>query len=437
MNSWYWRDWILFAASMRKVEKLFLIAIVVFFVLPLKAQNGTLTPYSRYGIGQLAEQSVGINKAMGGIGIGLRERNTLNIANPASYSTVDTLTFLFDFGFSLSNCNFQENGVRLNARNASVDYIAMQFRIVRNLGFTMSLMPVSNTGYSFSETSVIRSDEDGNLTATNSYGGEGGLRKVAAGLGWAPFKWLSAGVDAGYVFGDITHIITNRYNESTVFTKNKAYYASMRGLNLDFGLQTGFNAGKGKLTLGLVYSPMTALNDDTYILDQIINSSSVEEVSDTVRMSNAFALPEKFGAGLTYSHEKWLAGADVSYERWGGSGLFFGESGRDRIKVSLGGMYQPERNHRNLFRRSSYRAGLFYSQPYFNVGNMAGPVEYGASAGISLPIINHWNNLIEINISGQYVHCKPSAAGQITEDYLRLSIGLAFNERWFTKWKVE
>ena len=123
---------------MRRFERLLSVAVATFFVLFAQAQNGVLSPYSRYGIGVLPEQSVGINKAMGGAGIGLRQRNTLSLVNPASYSTVDTLPFLFDMGFSLTNGNFRENEVRKNVREASVDYIAMQFRLMRNLGFTAS-----------------------------------------------------------------------------------------------------------------------------------------------------------------------------------------------------------------------------------------------------------------------------------------------------------
>ena len=28
-------------------------------------------------------------------------------------------------------------------------------------------------------------------------------------------------------------------------------------------------------------------------------------------------------------------------------------------------------------------------------------------------------------------------AGQVTENYFRLSLGLSFNERWFMKWRAE
>ena len=51
--------------------------------------------------------------------------------------------------------------------------------------------------------------------------------------------------------------------------------------------------------------------------------------------------------------------------------------------------------------------------------------------------MNGWNAKSIINISGQAVHVRPNAPGMITENYLRLNIGLSFNEAWFDKWKVK
>ena len=62
------------------------------------AQNNTNSPYTRYGYGQLADQGSGNSKGMGGIAYGLRDRYQINFANPASYTAVDSLTFLFDGG---------------------------------------------------------------------------------------------------------------------------------------------------------------------------------------------------------------------------------------------------------------------------------------------------------------------------------------------------
>lgn len=73
-----------------------------------RAENGLNSPYTRFGFGQLALPEMGIHKAMGGTGTGLRNYNQINMMNPATYSTVDTLTFILDMGMSLQNTNFAE-----------------------------------------------------------------------------------------------------------------------------------------------------------------------------------------------------------------------------------------------------------------------------------------------------------------------------------------
>ena len=85
-------------------------------------QNGANSPLTRYGFGQLADQSLGANKAMGGIGIGLRSGLQINVSNPASYTAVDSLSFLFETGFTIQNANFSDGRTKLNAKNSSFDY---------------------------------------------------------------------------------------------------------------------------------------------------------------------------------------------------------------------------------------------------------------------------------------------------------------------------
>ena len=95
------------------------------------AQNNTNSPYTRYGYGDLSDQSFGNSKAMGGIAFGLRDGAQINPTNPASYTAIDSLTFLFEGGVSLQNMNISGGGLKLNAKNASFDYLAMQFRLAR------------------------------------------------------------------------------------------------------------------------------------------------------------------------------------------------------------------------------------------------------------------------------------------------------------------
>lgn len=108
-----------------------------------KAQNGVSTPYSRYGFGKLSDATSGFSSAMGGIGYGIRENGKVNTLNPASYSAVDSLTFIFDAGVSLENVNYSYGKNKTNKKSSSFDYLTMQFRAWKNIGMTVGVQPFS------------------------------------------------------------------------------------------------------------------------------------------------------------------------------------------------------------------------------------------------------------------------------------------------------
>ena len=76
---------------------------------------------------------------MGGIAFGLRDGAQINPLNPASYTAIDSLTFLFEGGVSLQNMNISGSGVKLNAKNSSFDYLAMQFRLHPRIAMSIGL----------------------------------------------------------------------------------------------------------------------------------------------------------------------------------------------------------------------------------------------------------------------------------------------------------
>lgn len=419
---------------MRKVSDILfaILAMSVFILFPISAnaQSGINSPYSRYGVGTLSDVSTGITKSMGGIGAGFRHPNTLNLKNPASYSTVDTLTFIADLGFSLQNGNFSENDVKVNAHNASINHMAMQFRVLPKVGMTVGFLPFSNVGYNFSSEQVIRRDEDGEIIATNAYTGEGGIRQFMAGLGWRPTEWLSLGVNASYLTGDITHYISNTYSSSDVQSRVRTYYTDMAALKLDFGAQYTLTSGDNRLVLGATYTPAQNLESDTYMTD-------VHSVADTTWLPNAFQLPELMSAGFTFKHKNKMIGADVSYQTWSKASFFGQKTGLDRLSASAGFMLLADDMSKNLFKRTSYQMGVNFSQPYFNVGGSKGPMQFGVSAGFTMPITTAYNSMSYLHVSGEYVRVQPMAKGMITENYLRINIGVTFMERWFMKIMVD
>ena len=104
----------------------------------------------------------------------------------------------------------------------------------------------------------------------------------------------------------------------------------------------------------------------------------------------------------------------------------------------MGAQYSPNQMSKNLLKMMSYRAGLYYAQPYTKIKGQAGCDEYGVSAGISIPFYNNNNNYSHgtLHISGEFVHLEPRSAGMITENCLRINIGITFNESWFMKLRV-
>ena len=49
------------------------LVLSVLTTMPAFAQSGTNSPYSQYGLGDMADEGVGFNKGMGGVGLGFRK----------------------------------------------------------------------------------------------------------------------------------------------------------------------------------------------------------------------------------------------------------------------------------------------------------------------------------------------------------------------------
>ena len=410
----------------------------LFIAVTAMAGNGINSPYSRFGLGILADQSLAVNRQMGGLGYALQDMRYINLANPASIAQVDTLTMLFEAGFSLQNGNFSEGGKKVNAHNANFDYIAMEFRLRRGLGMSIGFLPYSNVGYTFSNRSTYTGDI--NASGTNSYTGTGGVYQPYVAMGWQPTKKVSVGFMASYIYGDISHTVASIFDDANIRSTSRYYGVDISNYKLDFGVQYNQPLKKGHaLTIGAVYSLGHDLNAKARIIEQTILNGTAES-SDTMSLNNSFKLPHTIGIGAVYSiRNNWKFGIDYTLQKWSDSNFFGSETGKglDRSKVSVGAEYSPNRLYGNIFKTMSYRVGAHYAQPYTEVNGKKGCEEYGVSAGFSIPIINKHNNRSHLHIAGQLVHFNPKSSGMISEKYLRVSIGITFNENWFSKMKVE
>ncbi len=428
---------------MLRISRVVIISILIVTQLSVWAQNNTNSPYTRFGYGEIADRSFAAGRAMGGIGIGLRTGKQVNALNPASYTAMDSMTFLFDIGAHMQFSRYSDGENTETNRNGNFEYMAMQFPLHRRVAMSIGLIPYSFVGYQFGEAVT-----KGDLTYTETFIGSGGLNEVYGGVSidiWK--KRLSVGANVGYLFGTTTHQQNVNFPTGSSASNNvKKQSVEVRDVKMDFGVQyTHLLSARESVVVGAVFSPAKKLNTTSY---DILQVGGLSEKSDTLT-GQRFDLPNSFGVGLSYTKaNKLIIGADVLYEGWSDAS-YFDEKGKldDRLRIAAGVEYIPEIQARNLFRRMRYRAGAHYSNSYTTVemaeGNVTGRYgykEYGASVGFGIPIRTGYSfddNRSIVNVSFEYVKVKPEMHSMIDEQYFRITLNLTFNEMWFRKRKIE
>ena len=428
------------------MKKIFLAALMMGFALVVNAQSGINSPYSQFGLGLLSDQTSGFNRGMNGVGLGFHEHNQINYINPASYSSIDSLSFIFDAGISGQITNFNDHGVKKNAKNANFEYVVAAFRAFKHVGVSFGVIPFSSVGYNYSSTETASFEHFDNTTSSVTYDGDGGFHQAYLGVGVMPVKGLSVGANISYLWGKYDRTVTSSFSNSYANTLTRNYSTRVGNYKLDFGVQyTARLSKKDWLTLGLTYSPKHNLGAaaDMYQVSTKAMDGSMDTTSFSI--DKAFVLPHMLGAGLMWNHNaQWKVGLDYTLQKWGDLESPTFEGGNyvlkkglysDRSKINLGAQYCYGEYSRNFFQRIRYRAGVSYATPYVKVNGQDGPKELSISAGFGIPIVNSYNNRSFLNISGQWV--QSSAKDLIKENTFRINIGFTFNEDWFKKWKMQ
>ena len=417
-----------------KISKILtaLIALKLTGTLAVIAQNGTMTPYSRYGYGILKDNATAAQRNMGGVGYAMISGRQINVMNPASYAAIDSLTFLFDMGIDFTTMwqNETVDGNKLSDKQSGggLDYITMQFPIGKFMGASFGILPYSSVGYSFG------SEIENGATSRQ---GTGSINQLYLGLAGRIYKDLSVGVNVAYLFG-------STFNDSYAYTSSGSSTLferefEVRDWRMDIGVQYGFNISrKNRINLGVVYSPKKDFNGHaiTYAYDMAQETAPVE--TDNVRLRDNFSMAESWGAGIGWEWDKRLyAEVDFTYQPWSKTkyqGVMQDGSDSqldDRYKFAAGLKFIPKLRGSYL-QRIEYRAGGFYNHDYLRIlGNNVR--EYGASIGFGLPVPS-LKTIISLGLEWSHRQATPDPL--IKENYLSITLGMNINELWFRPSKI-
>ena len=280
--------------------------------------NNTTSPYSRYGLGDLQPYNFGRTTAMGGATFASRNAQQINAANPASYTSVDSLAFLFEFGVIGKFSNFSNDITSTNANDVNFRYFAMSFQIKNWLATSLGLMPYSDVGYDVEVTQSAEIVGD----VLHKYYGTGSLSKAYWGFALDPAENISFGLNVNYIFGSLTQNAEQYALQISDFD-NLQKYENIRVS--DFGLTFGFQGTlpikeNESITLGAVLESKpkyTAFYSD--LTRKIISGTG--GYHDTLNIQNeekaSIEFPLTVGLGLSYVKQNKLEiNADYYHQAW-------------------------------------------------------------------------------------------------------------------------
>lgn len=454
---------------MQKISKQILLAIIaVVMLLPLNAAAQKLTssvntysPYSMYGMGELATPGNVAMRSMGGVGVAMLSAHVVNVINPAGYANMNRKSFIFNFGIDAGHYRNSQSkyssGSVSNVKTAynSVNFheIAFQMPLAKKVGLGFSLTPYSNVGYNM-YSSDLSSDILGNVGRVQyRYYGDGDITEVKAGVGWRPFTKLSIGAAARYYWGNITR---NYKTMPTDIITGSGVYSNTTGVdtydvsNVKFQLGIQWHPilnNNRALSFGATYDFGGDLNPDMkqYVYVDNFLTSIVRDQTDALPLR----LPQQVAAGVFYQTSKIRVGVDYVYQNWGSENSDYIEGNGKGVRVAYTDTHTVKAGFEirprptdvgNYLNRIAYRVGARYGD-YYQTFAFSNIRQYAVTAGFGLPLQLFGNSYFDvgfewgmrdpvkdkINLNGQEI-------GLVSQNYYKLAIGLSlFGNDWFRR----
>jgi hypothetical protein len=418
-----------------------LIALAICFILlssGLQGQTRINSPYSMFGPGEVKGNEFFRNMSVGGLSQGYRSRLSVNYMNPASYTALDSLSFIFE-GVVFSHIYQQ----RYSDLEQTTSYTAMgnlnfAFPVTRRWSVAAGILPWSQLGYKITDFQ----QDDINGRVNYQYEGSGGINQLYMGHALKIYRGLSAGINVSLLFGKAEDRQI-AFSDTAGFYRTSWQYADqMNGLMLSYGLQWQFPTGaNSQLTLGATYTGPTNLNIEQtrYITRTLPGIGGVDTLNVREGDTGLMEIPASIAGGaFMVFNPQWSGGVDFQTQNWSSFKTFDRNHNlNDASMLRVGAIYNPRvETYTGLFSRLEYRAGFRVGQSFLslpdNSGQMQDFSEVGISFGIGIPLRR---TLSGLNIGFEYAQRASGSNDLISENFFRFNFGINVYERWFVRRK--
>lgn len=429
--------------------KVFLLAVMLTatsIIANAQTEGGVFNPYSQYGLGELSTLGTAATKGMGGIGVATRDRYSINMLNPAAYTSIERQNAVLSIGGEGVN-NYLKTSKGSNSKNFfNLGHVGLQFRLAKKFGFGMSLAPYSDMGY---ELSI---NDKSNQVATNignlkyNYVGSGGIAQFKGGFAYNPISTFNIGINYIYYLGsfnqDMWSEFTPYINDGTTYKNFYDYKkAKVNQSSFEIGAQYALILKNNRaVVFGATFQPRmeSTLKKETFMGNGTSSSAILpNDILVNEKRDEKYYFPMKIAVGTSYNTQKLQVEANYTFQDWKGSfpennvkGLRYDS----RHEVRAGVQYIPNRfDIRSHLKRWSYRAGVTYGTSYI-IKNGVRTNDYSGSIGLGIPVEREWFS--QLNIAAEFGTSGALKENQLRNNFIKLNVGFSFAARgWFVRFK--
>lgn len=409
----------------------FLLILLFPAAITVNGQKQVNSPFSRFNIGSLEPAGSFKSQGMGGVSLGLRDNTSIFFTNPASYSSLDTNAFVFDFGLDYSMNRLTDGSSEYTSDDMNFDHLIMGLPLGKKWGVGFGIVPLSNGYYNMTES---LENSGGNYTATHK--GNGGMNSLFVGTGLQVFKNFSAGINMTVLFGQLDRqndfVFDDLYNS---FNNGSTENLQLSGINFDYGIQYTMpikkkyfiNAG-ASFTAGKRYK--SSYKDFVY---KYTSFGTLDTMSYVDNNSGSFLIPGTVRAGLAFGKTNVLTiGVDYIRSNWSESDIPGSTGYAADSKMYLAGIeYTPDKfANFGFLKRMDYRLGFHTGDNYLVIDGKQ-VTETGASLGIGIPLRRTHS---KANFFVDFTRKSTSSATLRREDYITIGASInLYDWQWFRK----
>lgn len=418
------------------IRKILLSAFLFVSVVGI-AQEGSKSPYSFFGIGELRAKGTNYDKTLGGLGVMMRDSIRINLQNPAGYAGLRLTNYAL--GLTYNSIELESDETTANTDNATVDYLTLAFPLTKKIGVGFGFLPFSSVGFELQNTDSLAG-------VTSRFQGTGGINRLFLGVGYQINNEFSVGFEGNFNFGNLKNTTTEQFRDVQFGTREENK-SEIDGFSFKVGVHHEKKLFKDKdliIQSGISYSPEVNLSSDnsrfltTVIFGANGNGFNVDTLEVNVPNTD-LVIPMEISAGTGIGKPlKWFAGVQYTYLQSSNFTNRFINVGNvsfeNSNRLSIGGYYIPDyRRFSGFFKRAQYMAGIRYEETGIVV-NGESIDDFGINFGLGLPVNagGFYSNMtvgIEIGQKGT------TSNGLIKENYVNFRLAFSFNDLWFQKRK--